>query len=76
VSTPTDRYLVISADCHAGPPRAALRDYLDPPYRADLDDYVAASAQAGGLTFEDGMLEAGVDADLAAMHSQRAQHAG
>ena len=75
MSTPTDRYLVISADCHAGPPRAALRDYLDPPYRADLDDYVAASAQAGDLTFEDGMLEVGVDADLAAMHSQRARHA-
>jgi predicted TIM-barrel fold metal-dependent hydrolase len=31
-------YVVISADCHAGPNAPAYRDYLDPQYRADFDE--------------------------------------
>ncbi len=38
---PTDRYTVISADCHAGADVAAYRDYLDPAYRDDFDAWVA-----------------------------------
>ncbi|HXW33451.1 MAG TPA: amidohydrolase family protein, partial [Acidimicrobiales bacterium] len=32
-----DRYLVISADTHAGPPTERYRDYLDPKYREAFD---------------------------------------
>jgi predicted TIM-barrel fold metal-dependent hydrolase len=32
-----DRYLVISADTHAGPPAEAYRDYVDPQYREAFD---------------------------------------
>lgn len=32
-----DRYLVISADTHAGPPSEAYRDYVDPQYREAFD---------------------------------------
>ena len=31
-----DRYVVISADGHAGPPSEVYRDYLDPEYRDAL----------------------------------------
>jgi predicted TIM-barrel fold metal-dependent hydrolase len=34
-------YLVISADCHAGPDAPAYRDFLDPGFRADFDDELA-----------------------------------
>lgn len=34
-------YVVISADCHAGPMSPVYRDYLDPEYRADFDDELA-----------------------------------
>jgi len=34
----TMHYVVISADCHAGPNPPAYRDYLDPGYREDFDD--------------------------------------
>lgn len=32
-----ERYIVISADCHAGGSHAAYRDYLDPDLRDDFD---------------------------------------
>ena len=32
-----DRYLVISADTHAGPPAEAYRSYVDPQYREAFD---------------------------------------
>jgi predicted TIM-barrel fold metal-dependent hydrolase len=35
-----DRYVLISADCHAGAPTAAYREYLDPQFRDDFDDYL------------------------------------
>ena len=33
----TDRYLVISSDCHAGLPPERYRDYVDPQYRDTFD---------------------------------------
>jgi predicted TIM-barrel fold metal-dependent hydrolase len=33
----SDRYTIISADCHAGGSHAAYREYLDPAYVADFD---------------------------------------
>jgi predicted TIM-barrel fold metal-dependent hydrolase len=38
----TDRYTVISADCHAGADLLDYRDYLDPAYRDDFDRWAAA----------------------------------
>ncbi len=35
------RYMVISADCHAGLPNEQYRDYLDPQYREQFDTYLA-----------------------------------
>ena len=35
--SPTDRYTIISADCHAGGSHAAYREYLDPAYLEDFD---------------------------------------
>jgi predicted TIM-barrel fold metal-dependent hydrolase len=34
------RYLVISSDCHAGLPNEQYRDWLDPQYRDDFDQYL------------------------------------
>ncbi len=31
-------YVIISADCHAGPDSPAYREFLDPAYRLDFDD--------------------------------------
>jgi predicted TIM-barrel fold metal-dependent hydrolase len=39
-----DRYLVVSADGHAGPPAARYREYLDPAYREAFDEHQAALA--------------------------------
>ncbi len=36
-SAPTDRYTIISSDCHAGASHASYRDYLDPAYLEDFD---------------------------------------
>jgi len=36
-STDTDRYTIISADCHAGGSHEMYREYLDPAYRDDFD---------------------------------------
>jgi predicted TIM-barrel fold metal-dependent hydrolase len=32
------RYVIISADCHAGPESPVYREFLDPAYRADFDE--------------------------------------
>jgi predicted TIM-barrel fold metal-dependent hydrolase len=40
--TTVDKYLVISADCHAGLPNAEYREWLDPAYRDTFDEYLAA----------------------------------
>jgi predicted TIM-barrel fold metal-dependent hydrolase len=39
--TSTERYLVISADCHAGLPSEQYRDWLDPEFRPAFDDHLA-----------------------------------
>ena len=36
-TTATDRYIVISADTHAGGSHEEYREYLDPEYVADFD---------------------------------------
>jgi predicted TIM-barrel fold metal-dependent hydrolase len=38
-------YLIISADCHAGPDSPQYREYLDPEYRDRFDDELAARDQ-------------------------------
>jgi predicted TIM-barrel fold metal-dependent hydrolase len=38
------RYLVISADCHAGPPAELYRSYMDPEYRDHYDAFLASLA--------------------------------
>jgi predicted TIM-barrel fold metal-dependent hydrolase len=43
--TPSERYLIISSDCHAGLPNAEYRDYLDPEYRDAFDTYLADRAR-------------------------------
>jgi predicted TIM-barrel fold metal-dependent hydrolase len=42
MATDTERYAVISADGHAGPPAAVYRDYLDPEFRDRFDEYQRA----------------------------------
>jgi hypothetical protein len=41
----TDRYTVISADGHAGPPASVYRDYLDPGFRDRFDDHQRAAEE-------------------------------
>ncbi len=35
----SNRYLMISGDCHAGPPLPAFREYFDPGERDEFDAY-------------------------------------
>ena len=39
-STDQDRLTLISADCHASPPVAVYRDYVDPDRRDDFDAFL------------------------------------
>jgi predicted TIM-barrel fold metal-dependent hydrolase len=39
VMSGTDRYLVVSADGHAGPPVREFREFIDPQFRAAFDEY-------------------------------------
>ena len=41
---PVGRYLVISSDCHAGPPADLYRSYMDPEYRDQYDAFLASLA--------------------------------
>ena len=41
-SAPTDRYLIISADCHGGGAPDQYREYLDPKWRDDFDAWRGA----------------------------------
>ena len=36
-----NNYLVVSSDCHAGPPPEKYRAYMDPPFRDQYDDFLA-----------------------------------
>ncbi len=40
-----DRYVVISADGHAGPPSSVYRDYLDPEFRERFDEHQRMMAE-------------------------------
>jgi predicted TIM-barrel fold metal-dependent hydrolase len=46
------KYLVVSADGHAGPPAAIYRDYLEQRFQAQFDEYQAALASQGMVTAE------------------------
>ena len=37
-----ERYLAISSDCHCGPLPSVMREHLDPKYRAQYDEAIAA----------------------------------
>ena len=37
-------YLVISSDCHAGPPAELYRGYMDPAYRDQYEPFLASLA--------------------------------
>ena len=37
----SDKYLVISSDCHAGLPADQYREYVDPKFRDTYDEFVA-----------------------------------
>src|SRR5436305_6067119 len=55
----SERYLVISSDCHAGLPNEEYRPYLDPEYRDAFDQSierrktVAAQSAMGNKEFEE-----------------------
>ena len=42
------RYLVISADCHAGLPAPLYRPYLEKKYQEDFDRYLEKTAPGVG----------------------------
>ncbi|QUR69965.1 amidohydrolase family protein [Mycobacterium spongiae] len=51
-----DPYVIISADCHAELPTEQYREYVDPEYREDFEEYLlekAAAAQVGGFIDEE-----------------------
>jgi predicted TIM-barrel fold metal-dependent hydrolase len=37
-------YLIVSSDCHAGPPVDQYREYMDPQYRPRYDEFIAELA--------------------------------
>lgn len=37
-------YLIVSSDCHAGPPAEHYREYMDPQYRERYDEFLAGLA--------------------------------
>lgn len=45
---PTDPYLVISADCHAGLPNEEYREWLDPEFREPFDEAASRPGPATG----------------------------
>jgi len=40
----SDRYVIVSSDCHAGPPADQYREYMDPGYRERYDEFLAGLA--------------------------------
>ena len=45
--TTADRYLMISADCHAAPRLDDVREYVDPAWRESFDSWRAQLADRG-----------------------------
>ena len=39
----SDKYLVISSDCHAGLPAEQYREYVDPNFRDTYDEWISAA---------------------------------
>ena len=37
-------YVIVSSDCHAGPPADRYREYMDPEYRDRYDEFLAGLA--------------------------------
>ena len=73
-----DRYLVISADGHAGPPLEQLTEHFDPEHREAFADYRRATErphQDPAAAFEAALTEVGVEAATAAAHAERAARA-
>lgn len=48
----SDRFLVISADCHAGLPNAEYRDWLDPAFRDAFDESLVARERQRELAMQ------------------------
>jgi predicted TIM-barrel fold metal-dependent hydrolase len=66
-----DRYLVISADCHAGPPQPGYRSYFEKRHLADFDAYCARrrdpQAARAAVQGDQGALAGILDAFLGAV---------
>ena len=66
-----DRYTVVSSDCHAGAALLEYRDYLDPAFRDDFDDWAATyvspfqdlSAPEAARNWDDALRNASLDED-------------
>jgi RimJ/RimL family protein N-acetyltransferase len=41
MSDSEERLLLVSSDGHVGPPAETYRDYVDPKYRADFDEWLS-----------------------------------
>ncbi len=44
-----DKYVIVSSDCHAGPPADHYREYMDPQYRDTYDEFLAGLAALSEL---------------------------
>jgi predicted TIM-barrel fold metal-dependent hydrolase len=66
-----DRYLVISADCHAGLPNEEYRAWLDPGYRDAFDEY-----QRARVLMEDELRARGLRNDAFAEEWERENEEG
>jgi predicted TIM-barrel fold metal-dependent hydrolase len=66
-----DRYTVVSSDCHAGAALLEYRDYLDPAFRDDFDDWASTyvspfqdlSAPEAAHNWDDAVRNAALDED-------------
>ena len=66
----TDRYVVVSADCHAGPKVHNYPQLIDPHFRDDFDDYAAqVEAYDAGLA-----AKAAVGSTAMTISDERNQH--
>jgi predicted TIM-barrel fold metal-dependent hydrolase len=77
-----DRYVVISADGHAGPPEAVYRDYLDPSFRERFDEHQRAMVELRAAMGRDNSAfqeewdeETGGDGGLTAAYDSAARNA-
>ncbi len=64
-----DRYLVVSSDCHAGPPPEQYRSYLDPQYREAFDHALPIQLEMT-KTLEERFLIADINAEWRRGHEK------